>query len=505
MAMLERVDWFDLARSTNWTPSYVSKEEMFPQWLSDAFMLSDETWEEFDEPFKVSFREYVKVQREKDVAAYAVKAALQRSDLYDRTDSGWKSVLRLHYGAICAPEFNSASRFARLVRFGRAPGMRNVATFGCLDEIRHAQIQLSFAHELVSRDITNGERYRWAAKGYKTEHPAVISVRRLFDDVDNTRDITSTAVMATTVLETGFTNLQFVALSSDASRAGDHQFANLIQSIQSDEARHAQVGQEVLRLMVKSGRTVDAQRLIDVSFWLSWRQFALLTGVSMDYYTPVTKREKSFKEFMHEWVATQFDRQILDLGLERPWYWDIFLRDVEEFHHGQHLSLWLRRHMYWWNPAAGVRPEERDWLETKYPGWNDSFGKIWDVIIENLLNGNVAKTFVDAPPIACHISHLPITGMPGRGRTVTDFTHEHAGRRYHFGSVVDRWIFQQDPERYRGRYNLVERLLKGDIQPPTKEGLLKYIGMNGEEGIDAHAYEWVTAYRVGGPKVCPAA
>jgi toluene monooxygenase system protein A len=493
MAMLNRSDWFDLARTTNWTPSYVSKEELFPPWLSDPFGMSDEQWEKFDEPFKVSYREYVKVQRDKDLAAYAVKSALQRTELYDKTDDGWKSVLKFHYGSIPVPEYNSASRFARIARFGRAPGMRNVATFGCLDEIRHAQIQLSFAHELIARDATDGAQYRWAAKAYLTDHPVMISIRRLFDDVDNTRDVTSTSVMATTVLETGFTNLQFVGLSADAARAGDPQFSTLIQSIQSDEARHSQVGQEVLKVMMNSGRGAEAQRLIDVSFWLSWRQFAVLTGVSMDYYTPVAKREKSFKEFMNEWVTTQFDRQILDLGLERPWYWDLFLRDIEEFHHQQHLSIWLRRNMYFWNPTGGVSPEERAWLEVKYPGWNASFGKAWDLVIENLVNGAVDQTFLEAPPAACHISHLPITWVPGQSRSSAHHMSDYEGRRYHFGSIVDKWIFDQDPLRYKGRFNLAERFFNGTIQPPTIEGLLAYIGMANEVGLDN--YRWVEEYR----------
>jgi toluene monooxygenase system protein A len=493
MAMLDRSEWYDLARSTNWTPSYVSKEELFPEWLSDPFDIGDDQWEEFDEPFKVSYREYVKVQRDKDLAAYAVKSALQRTDLHDRTDEGWKSVLKFHYGSIPSPEYNSGSRFGRMARFGRAPGMRNVSTFGCLDEIRHAQIQLSFSHEMISRDAKDGAQYKWAAKAYQTDHPVMISVRRLFDDVDNTRDVVSTSVMATTVLETGFTNLQFVALSADAARAGDPMFASLIQSVQSDEARHAQVGQEVLKVMVKNGRTAEAQRLVDVSFWLSWKQFAVLTGVSMDYYTPVARREKSFKEFMHEWVTTQFDRQIMDLGLERPWYWDLFLKDIEEFHHHQHLSIWLRRNFYFWNPTAGVSQEERDWLETKYPGWNDTYGDAWDLVVQNLLEGKVDKTFLEVLPAACHISHLPITWVPGQGRGSTHHTFEYEGRTYNFGSGVDKWIFTQDPERYKGRFNLAERLFNGTVQPPTLDGLRAYVGMVGEEGVDH--YKWLESYR----------
>ena len=30
MAVLNRMDWYDLARSTNWTPKYVTEDELFP-------------------------------------------------------------------------------------------------------------------------------------------------------------------------------------------------------------------------------------------------------------------------------------------------------------------------------------------------------------------------------------------------------------------------------------------------------------------------------------------
>lgn len=272
-------------------------------------------------------------------------------------------------------------------------------------------------------------------------------------------------------------------------------FSHLIQSIQSDEARHAQTGIEVLKLMVNNGKTAEAQKLIDISFWLCWRQFSVLTGLSMDYYTPLDKREHSFKEFMEEWVITQFERQLLDIGLEKPWYWDIFLADIDTFHHSQHIGVYLTRNTVWWNPAAGVGPEEREWLESKYPGWNDTFGQVWDVIIDNLLNGKEEKTFLEAVPILCHMSNLAITGVPGKRWNVKDYYLNYEGRRYHFASEVDRWIFEQEPGRYKGFRTVLDRFLDGTVQPATPEGFLKYMAVDKEGGRDAHNYSWVQAYR----------
>ena len=39
-----------------------------------------------------------------------------------------------------------------------------------------------------------------------------------------------------------------------------------------------------------------------------------------------------------------------------------------------------------WGSRIGLNIEERDWLEEKYPGWNDTFGKCWDVIADKTLS-----------------------------------------------------------------------------------------------------------------------
>ena len=105
--MLERSEWYDIARDTNWTPSYVSQEALFPPEMGDPYGIPTEEWETFDEPYKVSYREYVSIQREKDSAAYSVKAALARSKFHDEADEGWACVLKLHYGAVALTEYQA--------------------------------------------------------------------------------------------------------------------------------------------------------------------------------------------------------------------------------------------------------------------------------------------------------------------------------------------------------------------------------------------------------------
>jgi toluene monooxygenase system protein A len=197
---------------------------------------------------------------------------------------------------------------------------------------------------------------------------------------------------------------------------------------------------------------------------------------------------------MQEWIVGQFERSLIDMGLDLPWYWDKMIAEFEYQHHAYQMGLWFWRATLWWNPAAGVTPDDRDWLEEKYPGWNDTFGKCWDVIIDNVLKGNMAATMPETLPVICNMSQLPICGIPGK---VSHYPLQFEGRLYHFNSEIDRWVFEQNPARYRDHMSLVDRFLAGHIQPPDLGGALKYMGLQpGECGDDAHKYAWAEAYRL---------
>ncbi|RLA24506.1 MAG: toluene monooxygenase [Gammaproteobacteria bacterium] len=491
MAKLKREEWYDLTRATNWTPKYVTEEELFPEEMSGSRGIPAEVWETYDEPYKVVYSEYVETQREKDAGAYSVKAALERSQYVENADPGWVSTMVAHYGAIPLAEYAASTAEARMARFAKAPGNRNMAVFGMMDENRHGQIQLYFPHAYTKLS----RQWDWASKAYHTNEWAAIAARSFFDDAMMTRDSVAVSIMLTFAFETGFTNMQFLGLAADAAQAGDHTFASLISSIQTDESRHAQQGGPSLKILIANGKKEEAQTMVDAAIWRAWKLFSALTGPAMDYYTPMEHRSQSFKEFMEEWIIAQFERQLIDLGLDKPWYWDILIRDLDITHHGMHMGIWYWRPTVWWNPAAGFGPKEREWLEEKYPGWNETFGECADVIVDNLLNGRPELTGPETLPTVCNMCQLPIVGVPGSKWDVKDYQLEYEGRLYHFGSEVDKWCFEIDPERYKGHLNFIDRFLAGHVQPPDLMGGLQYMGLApGEMGDDAHGYEWVKAY-----------
>jgi toluene monooxygenase system protein A len=379
-----------------------------------------------------------------------------------------------------------------MARFGKAPGMRNMATFGILDEVRHSQIQLAFPHQLLPLD----RQFDWAAQAHRTNNWSSVSARHALDDVMMTHDAVTTSIMLNFAFETGLTNVQMIGLSADAANMGDFTFSNLITSIQSDEARHAQIGTPLIEILIRNGRKADVQQAVEIAFWRIWKVFALLTGVPMDYWFPLEKRDQSFKEYMHEFVIVQFSRQLYDVGLDLPWYWDYFIEDIETHHHTQQVGTWSWRHTVWWNPAAGVGPEERAWLEEKYSGWNATYGKYWDVIIDNINRGDIDKTKALGQPCLCSMCQNTIAHQGGTVWKARVYQREYKGKRYNFCSPVCRWIFDVEPERYSHFDTMVDRMYNGVIDPPTPENLLRYMGIGVVSlgGTDAHNYEWAKAF-----------
>lgn len=490
MAMLKMEEWYDLARETNWTPTYVAEDVMYPELMANSFGIPIEEWEKFDEPYKMSYRDYVRMQRDKDIGAYSVKAALSRSKFFENASPHWKALLALHFSVVCWAEFHSASAFGRQTRFGRSPGLRNMATFGTLDEMRHGQIQIYFAYEFLKHDAV----FDWCHKSSKTENWIPISLRHALDDIAHTRDAVSTAIMLNLGLEHPFTNLQFVALSADAAKAGDHSFATMLQSIQTDEARHAQIGEPAVRIMVKNGQKEEAQRLVDIAFWRMWKQFSVLSGIGMDYYTPLEHRENSLREFMEEWVLGQFGRTVLGMGLDLPWYWELLKEEIGMFHHSQQIGVYVYRALQWWRPIACTSPAEREWLEEKYPGWNESYGKCWDVVIENIRNGDIEKTVPPVPPLVCNMCGLEVAGGVGDHWKPVLHSVTLDDRKYHFCSSVCKWIFEEEPARYKGHKSIIDRVFDGTV-PPGPDGLFEYMGQSPEErGDDGYDFDWINGY-----------
>ena len=483
--LLNRDDWYEISHDLDWSLSYVSREAAFPDAWTGSENIPHESWRDWEEPFRVSYRDYVAVQREKESGVAGVRDALKRAHVYENLEPSVAAISHMHMGATCMLEQLAVMMLGRFARFAPSPRWRNISVFGMLDEIRHAQLDLLFSHDLLQHE----PRFDWCQKAFHTNEWGIIAVRNFCDDWMLSANCIDSAIAAHLTLEHGFTNMQFVALAAGAMEAGDIGFSNLLSSIQTDEARHAQQGFPTLEVLMKHDPK-RAQRVLDVSFWRAFRLFQVITGPSMDYYTPLRKRTMSFKEFMLEWVIDQHERTLRDYGLERPWYWDTFLQSLDHGHHALHLGMWFWRPTLFWKPNAGVSKAERRWLNDKYPGWEDSWGVLWDQIVKNVNAGDMAQTLPATLPALCNLTQLPI-GTHWDRHHIACYRSEYRGRIYYFDSDVSKWCFDLEPERYAGHLNVVDRFVAGLVQPADLAGVLDWVGLTPDVmGDDANGYRW---------------
>jgi toluene monooxygenase system protein A len=487
--MLKRDEWLDLGRELDWELGYVREEDAFPAAMSGQPWLPREAWSRWDEPFRTTYAEYVTTQTEKDASVQAVRELVGKPEDYANLPAEWRSALKLHAATLPLAEFAAVVGNLRAARFGRTSAWRATATLGALDELRHTQLPLSLMHDLVPVD----RQLDWTHRFYHSNNWVAIAARHLVDEMLLGTDALEFAIATNFVFETGFTNLQFVGLASLAHSVGDRMFEKMAQSIQSDEARHSQMGSPVLSTVLAHDRAY-AQYLADKWFWRSWQLFAVVTGFAIDYLTPVERRTLSFREFMQEWIVDQYLRMLEELGLERPWYWAELEASLGRFHHMVYASAYTYRATVWFDLVV-PGPAERAWLREKYPDTWDELEPVWDRISERWRSTDVGNDFgVHGTAIVgfCDLCQLVLChGTPGRNAAQVI---EHEGRKLVFCSAPCRWIFEREPQRYARHRSVVGRVLEGEAPANLVALLRRYFGLEYESwGKDVRGgdYAWL--------------
>jgi toluene monooxygenase system protein A len=449
--MLKRDDWLDLARKLDWEFSYVREEDVFPAVQSGEPFLPREAWRDWEEPYRTTYTEYVSGQHQKNASVQAVRDAIGQVEDYERLPADWLSSLKLHAATLPLAEFAAVIGNLRAARFGRDSAWRIMSTFGALDELRHTQIPLELYHELVQLDA----QFDWTHKFYHTPNWVSVAARHLVDELLLGSSALDFAIGTHFVFETGFTNLQFVALAAVSHHVHDRMFERMASSIQTDKARHSQIGHTVLAKLARYA-PARAQYLVDKWFWRSWQLFAVITGFAMDYLTPLECRTQSFKESVQEWILLHYMRTLEEFGLRKPWYWETLLHALDYFHHMVYASVYSYRATVWFEMVM-PGPAERAWLNSKYPHSFSKIDPVWQNLIERQRNTD-PKTDWDVHGTCmvalCDLCQLVL--CHGTPEYNSANTLDYDGRKYIFCSTPCRWIFEQEPSLYSRHKNSVD-------------------------------------------------
>lgn len=220
----------------------------------------------------------------------------------------------------------------------------------------------------------------------------------------------------------------------------------------------------------------------------------------MDYLTVSENRSASFKEFMEEWIVDQFVRTLAEFGLKKPWYWDIFLDELETYHHMLYATAYTYRGTLWFDVVM-PGPAKRKWLREKYPKHWPDIDPVWDRIARkwrDTVETKAGEMSMHATALLafCDLCQFPLAAGTPCKNTAT--TLEHNGQSYIFCSQPCRWIFLREPERYVGHKGLVKRVISGEAPENLKELLTDYFQLTPDTwGKDAYAgrYEWSSVER----------
>ena len=279
---------------------------------------------------------------------------------------GWMQLVKFHQGTFALAEYAAVVAEQRMARFGRDSAWRTMATLGALDETRHGQIPLLMGHDMLPFD----GNFDWTHKAYHTNEWIIIAARHLFDDM---------FLAARTRWTLPFS-------STSCSRPGSRTFSSwlwrpwptALPTISSRRPWRASrptrraTGRSATRCSgrcIENGAKEHAQYLVDKMWWRCWRLFLALTGSSMDYHVPLSARRRSYKEFMQEWIIEQFTKNLAEFSLARPWFWDLFIEELDYAQHSFQLGIYAYRTTLWFDVAM-PNADERRWLSEKYPDWN---------------------------------------------------------------------------------------------------------------------------------------
>ena len=218
--MLKRDQWLDLARKLDWEFSLRRRARGVSRGDRAASRgCRTRRGATGTSRIRTTYAEYVANQHGKDAAVHAVREAVGRlrglrSGSTRPGSSARQAARRDACRSPSSPRWSATC--ARRASAATAPGARR-PRFGALDELRHTQIPLLLMHELVEL----GPAVRLDAQVLPHRTTGSRSRRATWSTSCCCAPTRSSSRSATNfVFETGFTNLQFVGLSSMAHARG---------------------------------------------------------------------------------------------------------------------------------------------------------------------------------------------------------------------------------------------------------------------------------------------
>ena len=244
---------YDRVKAIDWNPSYIETDEKYLE--QSRFFVKD--LKPVD-PFKTFIREYFKMEQEKENRHYSVLEASSRLH-QGQAEARWMEGMKFGLSNFAFVEYSAGRQMGRMARSVAPVELRQGYMMQMIDEMRHAQLELNnLRHNMRTWHDPAG--YDIALKGAGNNVGSGM-FRAMMEDC-TTCDPIETAISLQVFLETAYSNVFFVGLSSAAVAQGDHTMASTFLTIQSDEARHMANGWATLVTVLQDDRNVPLSVLL---------------------------------------------------------------------------------------------------------------------------------------------------------------------------------------------------------------------------------------------------
>ena len=467
-----------LTRDIDWTPSYVTEEEMYPHTTYEGIKIHD--WSKWDDPFRLTVDAYYRYQAEKDKRLYAVLDGFAQGQGHlTLSDPAYLNAMKVFLGGVTPLEYQANRHFSYLARHFNGPGPRFAAQCQSIDELRHAQTEI--------HTLSNYNKYYSGMHNFAKMHDRVwyLSVpKSYFDDALSAGPFEFLIAIGFS-FEYLLTNLLFVPFMSGASFNGDLPTMTFGFSAQSDESRHMTLGLEAIKFLLEQdeANVPIVQEWVDKWFWRGYRVTAIIS-MMLDYMLPrpVMSWKESFELYFEQQMLNGLFPDLAYYGIRPP-------AGVEQaIWEKEHLSHLVYHTFYQFSHAANLTTsipskEHQAWLASSYPDTFDQFHKPkWDKLEKMAAEGN--RYFYPGLPQLCQVCQVPMLftehGDPTKlCQRHSDFNGEH----YNLCSDHCKWIFDREPEKYVQAWMPVHQIYLGNCGGPTIPDVLAWYGyVDGDSG-----------------------
>ena len=465
-----------LTRDLDWTPSYVTEDELYPYTKFEGITIHD--WSKWEDPFRLTVDAYTKYQAEKDKRLYAVLDGFAQSQGHlSLTDASYLNAMKLFIQGVSPLEYQAHRHFAYLGRHLNGPGPRFASLCQSLDEMRHLQTEV--------HTLSNYNKYYDGFHSFPHMHDRVwyLSVpKSFFDDAVSSGPFEFLIAIGFS-FEYLLTNLLFVPFMSGASFNGDLPTMTFGFSAQSDESRHMTLGLEAIKFLLEQDEknVPIVQHWIDKWFWRGYRVTALIAQM-LDYMLP--RKVMSWKEAFNLY----FEQQMLgglfvDLayyGITPPKFVEQAAEEKEILSHQVYWTLYQFSHAAAFTTSIPT-DEHMEWLSANYPRFDELYKPLWEKEKRNVAAGG--RHFARGLPELCTVCQIPMLFTePGDPTTICQRSSTFEDEHFNFCSDGCKNIFDHEPEKYVQAWLPVHQIFQGNCGGATIPDVLAWYKMTPNDG-----------------------